>query len=135
MDSLTKEEILTEEELSRRKRLTKEELNKRYRSMPERAKDMMFSESVAAEISKTAEMYGLRTPSNLADNVGAVMLRTIALSDLPSAIEIEDKVKRRIALQAAIRVSRHILKPFSQYVDIGNVDAYIEEWKEELTGL
>lgn len=117
----------------KKKDLSQEEMLDIYDSWPQEAKDIMFAVSSADEIKRTVEMYGLKTPSEVADNVGAVMLGTISLNNLPSFIEMDAKVERRVALQVVTRVSRHILKPFSQYVDIGNVDAYVEEWTEELS--
>jgi hypothetical protein len=56
----------------------------------------------------------------------------ISLKDLPIFIEKGAKVDRNIALKCAIKVCRHFLKRYSQYHHIGNVDAYIEDWKDEL---
>lgn len=61
-----------------------------------------------------------------------VKYREISLGELPFAIEAKCKVSSKQALLAAIRISRHFLKQFSELHYIGNVDAYIEEWKDEL---
>lgn len=61
-----------------------------------------------------------------------VKYREISLGELPLAIEAKCKVSSKQALLAAIRISRHFLKQFSELHYIGNVDAYIDEWKDEL---
>jgi hypothetical protein len=61
-----------------------------------------------------------------------IMEGSISFKDLPIFIEKGAKVDRNIALKCAIKVCRHFLKRYSQYHHIGNVDAYIEDWKDEL---
>ena len=67
--------------------------------------------------------------------VDYVKYREISLGEPPLAIEAKCKVSEKQALLAAIRISRHFLKQFSELHYIGNVDAYIEEWKDALEEL
>jgi hypothetical protein len=80
---------------------------------------------------ETANMFGF----NPSDIIWFVICKVITLGELPLAIEAKFNASRKEALQAAIRVSRHILKEFSEHEPIGNVDAYVEEWKEEVANL
>jgi hypothetical protein len=77
---------------------------------------------------ETEKMYGC---SGLVDIIWCVIFKDITLGEFPLAVEAKCNVSRKQALQAAIRLSRHILKEVSEHEPIGNVDAYVEEWKEE----
>jgi hypothetical protein len=84
---------------------------------------------------ETAERYGLGDKDLLGDVTMHVFCQEISLGEFPFAIEAKCNVSRKQALQAAIRLSRHILKEVSEHEPIGNVDAYVEEWKEEVANL
>lgn len=83
---------------------------------------------------ETANMFGFNS-YGIVDTIWSVIFKEITLGEFPLAIEAKFDASTKEALQAAIRISRHILKEFSEHEPIGNVDAYVEEWKEKLSNL
>jgi hypothetical protein len=109
----------------------------RFSSMSDWTWDTIFEEQYGitfTEVSKeTAKMYDIVDDCDVLGVVTMhVICREVTLGEFPLAIEAKLSTTRKQALQAAVRISRHILKEISQHDAIGNVGAYIEEWKDEI---
>lgn len=103
-----------------------------YRSVPEEVKELYDPDNWDF-LDELEETYSLSDTGVVSRPMCDVMVGLISVKDLPIFIERNGKLDRRVALKCAIKVCRHFLKQCSQYIDyIGNVDAYIEDWKDEL---
>ena len=113
----------------------------RFNQFPKDVMDILMSDPLIPLVrdefpsyKETGEKYQIDSEL-LSKVVPYVKYREISLGELPLAIEAKCKVSEKQALLAAIRISRHFLKQFSELHYIGNVDAYIKEWKDELEEL
>lgn len=124
---------------SERQHLTKAKRLAVFRGLPQVVKDFLGENPSYELIGRTAREFA---PANehagglLAGIVGDVMFGFLSLADVPDAIEIDCGISRQSALRIAIRMTRHIIMPLSRFscFQFGNVEAYVEDWKDASSG-